>query len=238
MESSNNTKEVGYISADVLSQSVFRRMWINCWLLSLIIYDIFLLYGYFQSISQVNVLIGQAAAATASVMIGSSLALSGFCYYFDFLDTKLAYRKYLGLVGFWLALIYSLMLLWIEPEKYFYGFINNFWSADFILGLSAMAILTFMAMISNNRAMKRLGVANWRRGLRLGYLAYGMLIIRAYVLEKDIWWNWLQSLTGLPPMRLVITLLAIGVLVLRGSMLIYKLLKSKKAVVVSSPLPS
>ena len=46
----------------------------------------------------------QAVAGAAGILIGSSLALSGMGYFFDFLDSKVAYRKQLGLLGFWLAL--------------------------------------------------------------------------------------------------------------------------------------
>ncbi len=47
-------------------------------------------------------MINKATAATAVVMMGSSLALSGFGYFWDFLDKKVIYRKYLGLVGYFL----------------------------------------------------------------------------------------------------------------------------------------
>lgn len=168
-------------------------------------------------------------AATAAFLIAVSLALSGFCYYWDFLDTKIGYRKYLGLVGFWLALLYSVLLLFINPQRYWYGFVENFWSVDFIFGLSAMTILAFMALISNTPAMKKLGPQRWRRLLRLGYLAITLLIIRAFVMEHPLWLEWFQTLRGLPPPRLIVTLLALGALVLRGAMIVSKFSRRQAA---------
>lgn len=163
----------------------------------------------------------QALAGTAAVLIGLSFAMSGFVYYFDFLDTRLAYRKYLGLTGFWLALGYSLSLCLTNPDRYFFHFFEYANTADVRLGLLAMAIYTFMALISNNRAIKKLGPRTWRYCLRLGYLAYALLIIRAYIMEQDLWTGWWQSPQGsLPPPRLIITLFALAVILFRGSMIV------------------
>lgn len=204
----------------IFHSSVVTKMWIYSLGLALALFMFFLGYVFLESGSFTLLSVSMAVAATAAVMIGLSFALSGFCFYFDFLDRKIAYRKYLGLVGFWFALTYSIMLLFVDPNRYFYGFLDNLLSADFILGLTAMAILTFMAFISNNRAMKKLGVKRWRYGLRLGYLAYLFLIIRATMLDHDIWIAWFQLPVTLPPVRLVISIFATAVLVFRLSMVI------------------
>lgn len=211
------------------SQAIESKTWVLSACFALFIFDIFFFYvfiasGPFTLLSTSNVI-----AATAAIMIGSSFALSGLCYYFTILDRYIFYRKYLGLIGFWLALLYSTMLLFVNPERYFYGFFENIGSLDFILGLSAMTIFTMMALISNKWAMLKIGPKNWRRLLRLGYLAYGMLVIRAFDLEKDMWTQWLQMPGGLPPVRLVISLFAVLIILLRISLIFSKHFKSKKA---------
>jgi DMSO/TMAO reductase YedYZ heme-binding membrane subunit len=139
-------------------------------------------------------------------------------YYFNFLDHELAYRKNLGLTGYFLALLYSFSLLFINPERYFSGFFENLISYDFILGLGAMGILTLMAVVSNNFVMRKIGAHAWRVILRLGYVAYFLLILRAVVLEGDSWLFWFQSLDNLPPPRLLISIFAVIVIALRVSM--------------------
>lgn len=211
------------------SRAIEFKTWVLSACFALFVFDIFFLYVFITSGPFTLLSISNVIAATAAIMIGSSFALSGLCYYFTFFDTYIFYRKYLGLIGFWLALLYSIMLLFVNPERYFYGFFENIDSLNFILGLSAMAIFTMMALISNKWAMLMLGPQNWRRMLRLGYLAYGMLVIRAFDLENDMWTQWLQMPDSLPPVRLVISIFAVSVILLRISLIFSKYFKSKKA---------
>ncbi|MFC1687022.1 hypothetical protein ACFL0L_00380 [Patescibacteria group bacterium] len=189
-----------------------------------------LLFLYVYSIDGIVDLfmISKVVAGTAALMIGISFALSGFTYYFDFLDTKIGYRKYIGLTGFWLALAYSIMLVFIDPDRYFYGFFENIGSADFILGLSAVGILAFMAIISNSWAMHKLGPLRWRQLLRFGYVAYALLVTRAIVTEWDLWTVWWNAPETLPPPRLTISVIAIIIILFRISMIISKFIKQRK----------
>ena len=200
-------------------------LWIKSVILAEIIFGFFLVYVFLIDFSVSLKSIGSAIAASASIMIGLSFALSGICYFFDFLDREFYYRKYFGLVGYFLALFYSVLLLFIDPQRYFYGFFDNLLSLDVILGLSAMTIFTMMAIISNKTAMILLKPQNWRALLRLGYLAYGLLVIRAAVLEKDLWLAWWKQHNSLPPVRLVISVFAVMVILLRISIKISKLIK-------------
>lgn len=220
----NNSQNHG----NIFARSVRLKMWRDSVIIAGIIFVIFMWYVYLLRRSLTLALVNDAIAATASIMIGLSFALSGFCYYFDFLDRKIAYRKYLGLVGFWLAFLYVLILAILNPQKYFYGLFTHFWSADIILGFAALGIFSFMAIISTHWSMRRLGVMYWRRGLRLGYLAYALLIIRAVIIEGDTWYVWFVYSYGLPPLRLVGSVFAAAVLFLRGSMVMTEFFRKRK----------
>lgn len=201
------------------------KMWLETSYIAFSLYVLFVVATYFLDGTWALLTFSKALGGTAAVCIAVSFALSGFCYYFDFLDQKLVYRKYFGLLGYWFALLYSLSLLLVNPERYFFGFLKNFFTADFILGLTAMAIFTFMAFISNAWAMKALGPQNWRRALRAGYFGWFLLVVRAYLLEKELWTHWIKNLDGFPPPRLLLSLMAGGVIVLRLSIEISKLFK-------------
>lgn len=213
---------------NIFARSVRLKMWRNSLITAYNIFLIFLWYVFFLRGSLTIASVNDAIAATASIMIGFSFAFSGFCYYFNFLDSKIAYRKYLGLIGFWLAFLYTFMLVILNPQKYFYGLFTHVWSADIILGFMALGIFTFMAIISTQWAMRRMGVTYWRRGLRLGYLAYALLIVRAAIIEGDAWRIWFAYPHGLPPLRLVASVFATLVLCLRGSIIIVEYVKKKK----------
>lgn len=206
----NNTKKKIWLHTWILTGIIF----LLCLIISLIIYQV----GWAVAVSR-------SLAGTSALLIGSSFALSGFCYYWDFLDSKISYRKYLGLAGFWTALAYSVSLLIVEPERYFFGFAKNFFTPDIILGLAAMIILTFMALISTDKMMIMMGPQNWRRALRWGYYAWMLLILRAWFIEKGLWRNWFIFQDGPVPPRLVLSLLALGIILFRISIEISKNLK-------------
>jgi DMSO/TMAO reductase YedYZ heme-binding membrane subunit len=212
-----------------------RKFWHTAWFLGFGLYLVALLYVYGADRALSSVSLSKALAATGGLLIGFSFALSGFAYYFNFLDTKVAYRKYLGLVGFWFAFIYALSLFLVDPDKYFFGFFANLLTADVLLGLGAMGILTFMALISRTKAMQWLGPQRWRKCLRLGYLAYALLVVRAVVVEWDVWTAWAENPAGrLPPPRLILSIFAVAVLLFRGSMLVSQYLRKGKS---APPLP-
>lgn len=204
------------------------KAWIKSAIYGIIVFCVFLGYVsvYYGTLHMTAV--SAAVAAAAAVMIGSSFALSGIAYYFDFLDREIFFRKYIGLIGYFMALAYSLMLPVVNPDIYFTGIPRNLFSTDYLLGLSAMAILTMMAVISNKKMMLKLGPKRWRHLLQLGYLAYMLLITRAIVIEGHVWIVWFSELKGLPPPRLVISIFAAAVILLRISVTVSKYIKEKK----------
>ena len=181
------------------------------------LYPLFLLYGFLYTGSVSIAVLSESVAGTAGVLIGCSFILSVISYFFDFLDRKIILRKYLGLVGYWLAVAYSASLSLRFPEKYL-AFPEMLLETEVQLGLGAMLILTSMMLISNTKVMTFLGVKVWRRWLRLGYLAYALLIWRAVIVEGEIWNTWLQTLSTVPPPRLLLSIFASSVILARIAM--------------------
>lgn len=214
-------------SADIFVKSIVHTLWIHSILFATIIYVVLAEYIFIQK-GDLNIFfLNEAVGGTASIMIGLSFAFSGFCYYFDFLDTKIAYRKYFGLVGFWCAFLYTIVLSLLYPQKYIFGLSHHVWSVDILFGGIALMIFAVMAIVSTRSIMMRLGVHNWRRILRLGYLAFVLLIIRAVVVEGETWRLWFANPITLPPLRMIHTLFAFLVLLFRGSMVIMEFVKKK-----------
>lgn len=212
---------------EVSTPSFTAKLWKNSFWVALVTFLFFTGYVYFLDVSFSLVSWSKVVAGTSGFLLAYSLSLSTLGYYFNFLDSKVIYRKYLGLLGYYFALFYSVMLLFVNPDRYFYGFFANFWSADFVLGLSAMAILTVMALVSNNSALKFLGPARWRAILRLGYLAFFLLVVRAIILEGDLWSSWLATESGLPPVRLLLSVVAIFVIFTHYAIYFSEWLKKK-----------
>lgn len=205
-----------------------RRLWYRSIFFTGVVFGFFVLYSLLYTGDVSALMLSRAVAGTGGTLIGLSFLLSSICYFFDFADTKIGYRKYLGLIGYFFALTYSFMLLYVDPDRYFFGFFRNVFTADFLLGLTAMIIFTGMAIISNSSMMMKIGPTRWRVLLRFGYLAYGLLVVRAVILEQYEWGMWLSTFATLPPPRLLLSIFAIMVIGMRLAVVISKALSKKK----------
>lgn len=184
-------------------------------------------------------MINKATATTAIVVMGASFALSGFGYFWDFLDKKVMYRKYLGLTGYFFVVWHALNSL------YFYFFsgsqlkkfdLYNTWDVfgisisnliAFFLGLTALAVFTFMALISNKYATKRFGLW-WRKLLRLGYFALILALLHFSIKNFSLWVIWFKGgFVELPPMSLILSVYVLFVLGLRIWLAISLMRKNK-----------
>lgn len=205
--------------------------WLPPLTLALVVYPLFYFYNVVYRQDWGVISLSESLAATAGLLLGTSLVLASLSYFFDYLDHALSLRKYLGLTGFWIALIYCFTLIYRFPDQYGSELLTHLHLLEIQLGLAAMSIFGFMTLISTKTGIKALGPIWWRRCLRLGFLAYALLIIRAIDLEWGIWVNWLTNPQGLlPPPRLALSIFAFLVLTTRLSLLLsQKLIDSPKS---------
>jgi DMSO/TMAO reductase YedYZ heme-binding membrane subunit len=204
-------------------------LWIHTIVFAIIMYVLAVGYGIlYQGVLDAAVL-SEAFAFSGGILIGCSFVLSSVTYFFNFLDSKLKYRKMLGLVGYYIALAYSLTLLLRNLDLYWNHPTTSLLQPEALLGLSAMAIFTFMAVISGNWAVKLLGTS-WRAWLRTGYIAYLLLVIRAFSIEGEMWRSWAMTRETVPSLRLVLTVFALMVIYARIGLEIALRLKKKTQV--------
>lgn len=191
-----------------------------------LIYCVGVVYGAIYR-NAVNVAVwSEAMAFCGGVLIGISFVLAPMSYFFNFLDKEVRYRKYLGLLGFYMAFLYSVSLMFRFPQKYFWGLPTYFLETEVVLGLGAMSIFSLMAVVSGPFGMKLLG-HHWRAVLRTGYLGYFFLVVRAVLVEGSVWQNWLVRFDTLPPPRLLLSIFAILVIIARLVMLSHQILLKK-----------
>jgi DMSO/TMAO reductase YedYZ heme-binding membrane subunit len=209
--------------------------WRHAFMVSLVVWVVVLIYNFFYFHGDFTSMFGEALAAVGGILIGLSMVLSVITYFFDYFDHQLQYRKQYGLVGYFFALAYCFGLMVRFPERYAWGLPARLTQPEVLLGLGAMAILTFMAIISFPYFMRKMGVW-WRPALRLGYLAYLLLILRAVIVEQVVWESWWANLPGLPPPRLLLTIFAMTVIIVRIQMEV--MIRVKKLQKVSPSKPS
>lgn len=216
------------------------KFWLNTFSFGGLVFLFVCYYYYFQGDNFSLELINKATASTAIILMGASFALSGLGFYWDFLDRKVAYRKYLGLVGYFFVLWHGLNSL------YFYFFANtglekfilhkdwiilNFTinnRVPFILGALSLLIFTMMALISNNYATKKIGGVRWRKLLRVGYIALLFALIHFTIKNIEIWINWFKNgANTLPQISSLLALYILIIIILRISLQVSLVRKPK-----------
>lgn len=223
------------IEAHLVHFSLKKKLWLNTLLIAAALYAILAYITFLLDKSLEPLTFSKALGGTAAICLAISFSFSSWCYYFNFLDHKLIYRKYFGLTGYYIAILYSFSLLFVNSERYFFGFFENIFSADFILGLSALAYFTFMAVISNSWAIKQMSPKHWRWALRGGFAAWFLLAVRAFILEKPLWLDYLSTFRGFPPPRMLLSLLVVAVITFRLSIEVSKKLRNKNKQTLSLP---
>lgn len=172
--------------------------------------------------------INETAADAGFILIGCSFALSGICYFWNFLDTKIVYRKYLGLMGFFFIVVHVYLSLFKVPFP-LSQYLDEDHRVAFFAAVISLAIFVGMALISNRYAVRQLGGAHWRKLLRTGYAAYIIAIVHFALRKGPEWSTWFaKHKPALPPLSILVVIFAALVLALRFSLFV-ALLRKKSA---------
>ena len=185
--------------------------WGKTLFLGLAIFFIIFVYNFLKFGSVTVSVLNRTIASTSVIIIGLSFALSGICYFWDFADRLIFYRKHLGVIGFFFVSLHVFISLFLLPGRSGFVYWLTVEFGPFIFGFAAFLIFLLMAIISNQFSIHKLGGKTWRRLMHFGYLAYIFIIIHI-ILVSGLYFR------VFPPAFHIITIfLAILVLVLRVS---------------------
>lgn len=178
-----------------------------------------IVYGFayaYTSFNKTPGVLNKSAADASTILIGLSMLLTSLCYFFNFMDSKIIYRKYLGLIGFafgvvHIGLSFSTLTSLFNVEVWQKG---AMWPA--LTGLLATIIFTIMTLISNKLSMTVLGTKLWRNILRTGYLAMIFVWLHVVLLKSARWVTWYNGgMKTLPSMSLMVTVFITIVILMR-----------------------
>jgi DMSO/TMAO reductase YedYZ heme-binding membrane subunit len=172
-------------------------------------------YGYLRWLNVPGEL-NKSAADTAILLMGMSMLLSSVCYFWNFLDWAIVYRKYLGLIGFAFGVAH-LSLSWAPFLSLFKATTwqdGKMWPV--LTGALAFGIFTIMALVSNSFLARKLGGKLWRYILRTGYLAVILVWFHVVLLKSPRWITWYQGGMKTPPsLSLIVAVFMFIVVVMR-----------------------
>lgn len=164
----------------------------------------------------------KAIALTATILIGLSFLIGPLTHFFPkVFSNSLSIRKNLGLTGFGVAAIHAFMsLLLFNKINYPKFFLQNeklnfIGEITMLFGILAFFIFLIMSIIAIPSIEEKLTPQQWRTMQRLGYIAYGFVLLHVSIMG---WKGWFQADSwqyGLASITLVASLFIILILVLR-----------------------
>ena len=162
-------------------------------------------------------LFNKAVANAAFLLIGLSMLLASLGRFRRIAPDKLVLKKYLGVVGFGLAVLHALTSHLALRAKFLWpAWMRQNWETA-LLGFAAFALFAAMTAVSNRRATELMGGAAWRRFLSVaGYLGVLIVILHVSWLKWPSWLNWVKTFDPwLPSLSLPMVLFGLAVLAAR-----------------------
>lgn len=213
-----NTIDAGHHNND-------RRMWIEMIVYSLILF--ILLSGYYvvQGSSFEMRTLNRIFADLSMLLIGISLMLSSICYFWNFADTFIIYRKHIGLVGVGYMVIHIIMSVTMSAYAPFPAYyLADARIASFIAAVIGTVIFLLMAVISNRFAMVEIGPQLWRKLMRIGFIGFAVTLFHFGTKGMPYWIAWLrgEAASILPSFGFIVFLFGIVVLGMRLALWIHK----------------
>ncbi|MBP7967374.1 hypothetical protein KAZ66_03805, partial [Candidatus Woesebacteria bacterium] len=150
-----------------------RNLWFDTGMYSLVIFIIISLYIFAtQGIYDLRAF-SRATANVGIILIGLSFMLSGLCYFWNFADHFIIYRKQLGVIGFIYALIHTSVVLYHSGTAKILIPFSLTRYGDIALLSAEIAIIIYIGMIiiSTQTVIHEIGGLRWRQLLRWGYVA-------------------------------------------------------------------
>lgn len=202
-----------------------KRMWVEMIVYSIILLVVVSGYYFVQSSSFTGRTVNRIFADLSMLLIGISLILSSVCYFWDFADKYIIYRKHIGLVGVGymiLHIILSVVLPNYAPFPAYY--LADARIASFIAAAIGTVIFTAMAVTSNRFAMVEIGPQLWRKLMRLGFVGFAFTLYHFGAKGMSYWLPWFvgESRSIVPSFGLIVFMFGVVVIVLRLWLSIHK----------------
>lgn len=133
-------------------------------------------------------------AGVAAILLGIVLLIGPLSRLFFFPDRYVQYRKELGIVAFFLALIHGIVSLFFLPSKFqIQPFFAKF-PIPFTTGLIATIILIIIFLISNDRASLAMGKEKWWKWQYWGArFIFALVFLHVFVMKWEGWVKWYQG---------------------------------------------
>lgn len=188
-------------------------------------------YNIVRNVSFENVplfIANKAAALSATILIGFSFLLGPLARFWpNKFVPHLYLRKHLGLLGFGIAALHSLMSLALLNPSYYPKFfsangrLNFMGETSMLSGILAFLVFAAISITSLPPIEKYMDQNQWKFVQRLGYLAYVFVLVHVTVMGFQGWFRPEAWQFALASISLISALFIIFVLVMRIAVIIF-----------------
>ncbi|HLD75378.1 MAG TPA: ferric reductase-like transmembrane domain-containing protein [Candidatus Norongarragalinales archaeon] len=128
--------------------------------------------------------LGKVFALESVVLISLTFLIGSLSRYRpSWFDRFKPYRKALGVIGFALAALHVFFSLYLWFGFDFSMVLSSAKIVPILVGWVAFAIFSAMALLSDERWVKKLGFPLWKKIQRLGYLALALVLVHFFWME-------------------------------------------------------
>jgi DMSO/TMAO reductase YedYZ heme-binding membrane subunit len=152
------------------------------------------------------------------------------CYFWDFADKFIIYRKHIGLVGVGYMILHIILSALLPNYAPFPGyFLTDARISSFIAAVIGGIIFAGMALASNRFAIQEIGPQLWRKLMRLGYIGFAFTLYHFGAKGMPYWIPWFmgESKSIVPSFGLIVFLFGMVVIILRIALWVATLKKNK-----------
>lgn len=208
-----------------------RRLYGETIVYSIFIVGIVSIYHFLLGADPTFRTLNRILADVAFLLLGLSLILSSLCYFYNFADKLIIFRKHLGVVGVAYMLVHMLIsFTYAGNTPILSFFLAEHSIRSFLAASGSTIIFVMMAVLSNRFSIQHIGPARWRVIMRIGYIGYALGMLHFGLRGWDKWVSWYFGDTTLfPPFSLIV--MAFGVLVLGMRVALWISLARKKKVI-------
>lgn len=173
-------------------------------------------------------IMNKVLALSGSILIGFSFLLGPLTRFWPHtFEQKLYLRKPLGVFGFGIAALHSVISLALLSPTYYSKFflesgkLNLIGGTSLLFGVLALFIFSIVSITSIPAVASQMKQEHWKFIQRLGYIAYGFVLLHVVVMGFRGWLEISSYLYGFISISLISALFVIAVLLFRLAVIIF-----------------
>lgn len=167
--------------------------WLRAITIVLVVFVLFSIYLYLRRGYYNDYIINKVFGSTSAILAGLTLLIGPLAHKNKFFARFITIRRELGLLALAAALIHVFYSVYVLSDRFPYSwFIQEITPITF--GGIAIAIWIYIASISSNKSITRLGPDTWHWRQRIcGHVAFIAVYLHLVLMKYQGWINWWQG---------------------------------------------